>query len=111
MPVICGKSDYWKSWYQKRVKNSPEFLKRRAENQMRFYYQNRAIILHKKREQYKEKHGTVKKYNFVKPLKEYRYPERKQFRKRRGHIEPILHHYPKNRLRSWSKSEKEGIVV
>ena len=78
---------------------------------MRFYYQNRAIILHKKREQYKEKHGTVKKYNFVKPLKEYRYPERKQFRKRRGHIEPILHHYPKNRLRSWSKSEKEGIVV
>jgi len=77
---------------------------------MRYYYQNRGRILHKKREQYKEKHGTVKQYRFVKPLKEYQAPERKQFRKRRGHIEPILHDYPKKRRRL-RDVYSDGVVV
>jgi len=109
--ISGGKVDQWNRWYQRRVKGNPEMLKRRADNQKRYYYANRGAISYKKREAYKEKHGTVKKYKFVKPLKEYQEPERKQFRKRKNHLQPILHHYPKTRLRSWTKSDKEGIVV
>ena len=66
---------------------------------MNYYYQNRSMILFKKREKYAQNKHKVRPYSRKKPLKQYQEPERKLYRKRRGYVEPVVHTYPKRRRR------------
>jgi len=108
--IVMGKSDYYLNWYHKRCKTNDVLQKKKNQRQMKYYYDNQALILFKKRELYAKEKGEVRKYTKKTPLKSYQAPERKQWRQRKGHIEPILHDYPKQRQRV-SKIYSDGVVV
>jgi len=85
-------------------------MERRRLQAKRHYYQNRASILQKLRAKRLEKNPNAKKYKEYKRLKQFTEPEREKLRKRRGYLNPIIHHYPKHR-KQMKKMYSDGFVV
>lgn len=110
MIITGGKSDYAKSWYHRICKKSPRLLEAKRLRAKRYYYENRDLILFRLKQRRLKDNPTPRKYERKKPRKNNPVPRVEKFRKRRGHIEPVIHDYPKRRF-SMMDVDKDGVVV
>jgi len=108
--ICMGKSDYWKSWYERICKKNPRLMERRRKQSQKYYYENREKIAYRVRQRRLEKNPDARRNIRHKPLKQYTPEEKPQVRKRQGYYKPIINQYPKYR-KSMRREYSDGEVV
>ena len=105
--IISGRNDYAKRYYHEVIKKDPKLLEAQRARWRRQYYATRHEISARRKAKRIAQGGT--NYRRHKPLKPSPIREEK-FRRRRGHVEPVLHNYPRNRMARRFRTG-DGVVV
>ena len=105
--IVSGHASYHLKYYHEVIKKNPRLLEAKRERWRRYYYDHRHEISAKRKAKRIAQGGT--NYRRHKPLKPSPIREQK-FRRRRGHVEPVLNNYPRNRIARRFRTG-DGVVV